>query len=179
MNVLMLILCSVAVNGLTACEAKTPKSIPEQEIAPPLAEAPGKADPSQHGHSTQIAPDAAPTPRAEPEPSAELAAFTKAKPVFKKYCAKCHAASTGKRAALKHFVMDANSFSGPHASSMPATIRKVMGQSGKRATMPKDNPGRVSGNELKLILEWADAAERAASTQQKPTDSHDGHEHQH
>lgn len=178
-RIVLLAPISVAL-GLVGCAAKTPKSAVKQELSVP----PDTAIADDAGHSTHTHPESttshvAPAVEAKSEFSAELAAFESAKPVFKKHCARCHTESSGKRTALKHFVMDAYPFGGHHASSMPATIRKVLGQSGKRATMPKDKPGVVSGEELKLILEWADAAERAALTKPKPTDGHDGHNHQH
>lgn len=164
--------------SLVACAAKTPKSAVKQELSvPPDAVIAAGAGNSVHAHPESTTSNVAPAVEAKPGSSAELAAFENAKPVFEKHCARCHTESSGKRSALKHFVMDAYPFGGHHATSMPATIRKVLGQSGKRATMPKDKPGVVSGEELKLILEWADAAERAALT--KPTDGHDGHTHQH
>ena len=170
--------------GLTGCAAKTPPSGSTQERVAPLAEKhenhasdlPG--DHSAHVHSEPPPNNATPPADAVPQPvvSDEMAAFAKAKPIFEKYCAKCHTEASGKRAALKHFVMDSYPFGGHHADSMPATIRNVLGQSGKQATMPKGKPGVVVGDELKLILEWADATERAASGKKQRSD---GHDHQH
>ena len=163
--------------GLVACAAKTPKSSAKQELSvPPDAATVADIDHSAHAHAEPTISNVAPTAEVKPESSAEFIAFERAKPVFKKHCARCHTESSGKRTALKHFVMDTYPFGGHHASSMPATIRKVLGQSGKRATMPKDKPGVVSGEELELVLEWADATERAASTKPKPADGHD-HKH--
>ena len=102
-------------------------------------------------------------------------AYERARPVFQKYCGKCHTEQSGKRTALKHFVMDSYPFGGHHTANMPATIRKVLGQDGKRATMPRDKPGIVQGDDLKLILEWADAAERTRTS--TPPDTHESHEH--
>lgn len=162
----------------SGCAAKTPKSAPQQEFAAAAAAEGNDNDHSAHAHvdtplPTQTTPPAEHAP--QPAASEETAAFAKAKPIFEKYCAKCHTEASGKRTALKHFVMDAYPFAGHHASSMPMTIRSVLGQSGKRATMPKNRPGVIIGDELKLILEWADAAERAEVPKPQPSGGHDHH----
>lgn len=168
--------CPAIVLGLASCAAKTPKSSPMQEQPPPASATPIKEDHAEHTPLDATSTDAPPAAQATPVLSEELTAFAKAKPVFEKYCARCHTESAGKRTALKHFAMDAYPFGGHHASSMPGTIRNVLGQSGKRATMPKDKPGAVSGDELKLILDWADAVDRASASKPTPTDRH-AHQH--
>lgn len=57
--------------------------------------------------------------------------------------------------------MDHYPFGGHHAAEITAAIRNVLGVSGKPATMPRDNPGAVKGDDLRLILAWADAYDRA------------------
>jgi mono/diheme cytochrome c family protein len=94
------------------------------------------------------------------EPS-EQEAFESARPVFERYCASCHTTRAGKRAALRHFTMDRYPFGGHHADQVSSTIREVLGASGQPATMPKDRPGAVQGNDLRAILDWADAFDRA------------------
>jgi hypothetical protein len=73
--------------------------------------------------------------------------------------------------------MDSYPFGGHHAAEIAATIRLVLGASGKPPTMPRDNPGVVHGESLVLIMKWADsfdAAHPAQNDQQKP----DGNFHQ-
>lgn len=71
--------------------------------------------------------------------------------------------------------MDGYPFGGHHADQISATIREVLGTTGERATMPRDRPGIVRGDELRLVLDWADAFARA-----HPADrahQHGGHHH--
>jgi mono/diheme cytochrome c family protein len=118
-------------------------------------------------------PPAAPAPVEKPaekpaEPTgdlaaAETAAWEAAKPVFEKYCASCHT-KDGKKAAKKkldHFDMTSYPFTGHHAETIGFTIREVLGVTGKKPTMPFDNKGAVQGDELALIVRWADAWQAA------------------
>jgi hypothetical protein len=57
--------------------------------------------------------------------------------------------------------MDQYPFAGHHAHEIADTIRKVLGAGKSKPTMPLDKPGAVQGAELRLILEWADAYDRA------------------
>ena len=93
----------------------------------------------------------------------ELAAYKRASPIFENYCAKCHTTEGGKSSAtaLAHFNMDNYPFGGHHAHEITAAVRKALGAAGGAPTMPADNPGAVRGEDLRLILEWADAYERA------------------
>lgn len=107
-------------------------------------------------------------------PPSEQEAYQRARPVFERYCASCHTSSGGKRAALRHFTMDGYPFGGHHAAQISATIREVLGASGQPATMPKDRPGAVQSEELRAILDWADAFDRAHAA-----GNHDEHHHEH
>jgi mono/diheme cytochrome c family protein len=91
--------------------------------------------------------------------AAELAAYEQAKPVLEKHCAGCHAkgGKGAKASTLRHFEMTAYPFGGHHAETISAEIREVLGATGKKPTMPKNKPGIVQGEELALILAWADA----------------------
>lgn len=76
---------------------------------------------------------------------------------------------------LSHFDMTTYPFGGHHADEITKTIRASLGASGKKATMPKDGPGKVTGEQLASILAWADAFDRA-----HPSEAHDhGHGHRH
>jgi hypothetical protein len=109
--------------------------------------------------------------------AAEQAAYEKAKPVFEKYCVKCHTSSgkKSKKETLEHFSMDGYPFGGHHAPELGQVIPVVLGATGKEAEMPQDDPGAVKGDELQAILEWAAAFEKshAAGLHQ------DGGEHHH
>lgn len=107
-------------------------------------------------------------------PPSEQEAYERARPVFERYCTSCHMSSGGKRAALRHFTMDGYPFGGHHAAQISATIREVLGSSGQPATMPKDRPGAIQTEELRAILDWADAFDRAHAA-----GSHDEHHHEH
>lgn len=119
---------------------------------------------------------------------AEQAAYERAQPVFQEHCAMCHT-SEGKRSSkgtLKHFSMDTYPFGGHHADEITATIREALGVVGGDATMPKNKPGAVQGEQLALITAWADAFDRAhpAAAQldvadQRKGDGHAGHDHTH
>jgi hypothetical protein len=74
--------------------------------------------------------------------------------------------------------MDAYPFGGHHSSEMGGEIREVLGVSGAKATMPKDEPGKVQGEDLRLILAWADAYDRAhEGVGAGDNRAGDGHEH--
>ncbi len=91
--------------------------------------------------------------------AAEQAAYQRAKPIFDKYCAKCHA-SSGKKATKKtlgHFTIDTYPFGGHHATTAGETVREVLGVTGKKATMPKDDPGAVKGADLEALVDWSNA----------------------
>jgi hypothetical protein len=145
---------------------------------------------SAMGGATEPAPPAPPTPPA-PDPekvkadllASEQDAYQKAKPVFDKYCAKCHAQG-GKNAAkksLKHFDMTSYPFGGEHALMVGPEVREAVGLTDEKAIMPKDKPGSVKGDELALIDAWAQAWIKAdeggahGAKSAKDTVDHDDH----
>jgi hypothetical protein len=100
----------------------------------------------------------------------EMQTYEQAKPVFEKYCAACHterARGTEHAEALLHFSMDRYPFGGHHADEIGAEIRAVLGAADNEPTMPPDNPGVVRGEELALVLAWADAFDRAQAVRTK------------
>lgn len=105
----------------------------------------------------------------------EMAAFDEAKPVFDKYCAKCHSKDGAKQSASKreHFDMTTYPFGGHHAMDVHNEIREVLGVTGKKPTMPADKKGAVKGEELELIKAWADAFD--ASHNGGAHEVHDAH----
>lgn len=147
------------------------------------APAPGGAGEDGHGdhehgtgdmaaEGTAQPGDAAEEPTATPpEPAqvkaallaSETAAYEKARPVFEKYCARCHQKG-GKKAKPKllgHFDMSSYPFGGHHAEEISAEIRSALAIGGGEPTMPFDDPGAVQGQELAIIAAWADAYDRA------------------
>jgi mono/diheme cytochrome c family protein len=115
-------------------------------------------------------------PKPTPE---EIAAFQKAKPAFERHCFRCHT-SAGKKSkpkALAHISMDAYPFGGHHADESGAVVRNVLGAGGGKPTMPSDDPGAVTGEDLARILAWADASERAhpAPNKERTKEKSDAH----
>jgi hypothetical protein len=111
-----------------------------------------------------------------PDPKAELlaaeqAAYEKAKPVFDKWCAKCHVqgAKLATEKKLDHFDMTAYPFKGHHEMEIGKTIRKSLGIDGSKPTMPFDKKGAVKGDELAAIDAWSKAFDA----------SHEGGAHTH
>lgn len=157
------------------------------------AAAPTNPDPVPMPSPTKPDPVAEPTkpdPVKEPEPAkpdpakvkaellaAETAAFDKAKPVFDKHCARCHS-KDGKSTSIKkrgHFDMTTYPFAGHHAMEISKEIRKTLGLTGKKPTMPADKKGAVKDDELALIAAWADAFDAAHAG--GAHEGHGGHKH--
>ena len=151
-----------------ACRAATrPMTSTTANIDPvPMIEAPAPSEPTSPVASVNAAE---PARAAAPDPAqvkadllaAEMTAYEKAKPVFDKYCAKCHSKHGGKQSISKreHFDMTSYPFGGHHAMEVHDEIREVLGLTGKKPTMPADKKGAVKGAELALVKAWADAFE--------------------
>ncbi len=95
----------------------------------------------------------------------EVAAYQSARLVFEEECGGCHTPdSTRKKPkkAVAHFSMGSYPFAGHHQSELGRSIRMAIGGTGKPATMPKDAPGSLAGEDLKVLLAWADAFDMAA-----------------
>jgi hypothetical protein len=94
----------------------------------------------------------------------ELAAFQQAKPAFERHCFRCHT-TTGKkekRKALEHMSMDAYPFGGHHAGEAGNAVRDVLGVGeNAKTTMPADDKGAVTGDDLAKIVAWTKAFDRA------------------
>jgi mono/diheme cytochrome c family protein len=136
-----------------------------------VGEAGDDVPPAESGGAAEEGPHEQPSVTSPPS---EQEAYERARPVFERHCASCHTSSAGKQAALRHFAMDRYPFGGHHAGQISGTIREVLGASGKPATMPKDRPGAVQAEELRAILDWADAFDRAHAA-----GNHHEHRHQH
>ncbi|HLL25018.1 MAG TPA: hypothetical protein VK427_22945 [Kofleriaceae bacterium] len=125
-----------------------------------------------------------PEPKADPKAellAAEMSAFEKAKPVFDKWCAKCHAQGNklATKKKLEHFDMTKYPFGGHHAMEVSKEIREVLGINGSKPTMPADKKGAVKGEELAAIKAWADAfdAAHAGGAHEGGAHNHGGHKH--
>jgi hypothetical protein len=107
--------------------------------------------------------------------AAERAAYDNAKPVFDKWCAKCHAKGGAKASAskLEHFEITTYPFGGHHAMELGKRVRKALAIGGGKPTMPADNKGAVKGDELALIAAWTDAFD--ASHEGGAHEGHDAH----
>ncbi|MBA3820612.1 MAG: c-type cytochrome, partial [Deltaproteobacteria bacterium] len=115
------------------------------------------------------AAEPAPVVAAKPDPAAlkagalakETVAFEAAKPVFEKHCASCHKKGSRNASAkkLEELEITAYPFTGEHANAKD--IREVLAIGGGKATMPKNKPGSVKGDDLAAIAAWADAWDAA------------------
>jgi len=170
----------VAACASTAGQSR-PAAAPEHEEAHAGGEhppAPGHHEPTDASAPTESEIPMADAHRHDHAAAGALSeqeAYGRARPVFQQYCAICHTRASNKRGALRHFSMDTYPFGGHHADQMATTIREVLGTTGKRATMPRDRPGIVQGEELRLVLDWADAFDRAHPA--APAHQHGGHDH--
>ncbi|MBA3395053.1 MAG: c-type cytochrome [Deltaproteobacteria bacterium] len=143
------------------------------------------AQPIEPAKPDEPAKPADEAPRPDPKAellAAEMAAFDKAKPVFDKWCAKCHAEG-GKAATKKkrdHFDMTRYPFGGHHAMEISKEIRKSLAIGGGKPTMPFDKKGAVKGDELAAIAAWADAFDASHTGGAHQGTAHDhggGHKH--
>jgi hypothetical protein len=109
----------------------------------------------------------------------ERAAYEAARPAFERHCFRCHTAKgrKAKQKSLSHLSMDRYPLGGHHAAEAGAVIRRVLGAGPdkKPATMPSDDRGAVTGDDLSKILAWADAFERAHPPKAAPAAG--GHHH--
>jgi mono/diheme cytochrome c family protein len=152
--------------GLAACGAKPATPAAPQPTAISVSEMP--------------TPVAAAAPIGDPNArllADEVSAWEVAKPAFAKYCASCHTQDGAKASATKlgHFTMDAYPLGGHHASTIGATMRDVLGLSGKKATMPADKPGSVTGADLAVIEAWINAWDAAEQGGAHPPAQHHHH----
>jgi hypothetical protein len=116
----------------------------------------------------------------------EPAAFAAAKPALDKHCARCHIAG-GRKAkpkTLKHFNMTRYPPTGHHAHETGVVVRRVLlgdKAKGKEPTMPADDIGAVNGDELKKVVAWTEAVDRAVAAQASTPTTSDrqsaGHKH--
>ena len=123
------------------------------------------ANPAPAAIAPRVAPAPVPPSDARPDATAntdplvaEQDALALAKPVFKKYCVRCHMYGANDKAFKK---LDANTGLDTIDATKVDKIRVVLGGADKPPTMPKDRPGEVKGDELALVMNWTDAYSRA------------------
>lgn len=160
-TVLITLLFAVACGGGGDKKPTTPT-----EPTPTPTETMAKTEtPAEQPAPTEPTPPAEPPAPPQPDPKqvameAELAAFEKAKPVFEKFCQGCHGKGRGAtKKALGELDINEYPFKGEHANAKD--IKKTLGVDGKKATMPKNKPGSVKGDDLAAIVAWADAWQAA------------------
>ena len=181
-----LLISTILVSTLADCGSGPSKTATPVVHTDPIP----MTEPSREPTSPPTEPARAPEAHAPSEPAtsdaakvkaellaAEMNAYEKAKPVFEANCARCHT-KAGKVSTEKkrsHFDMTTYPFGGHHAMAIAAQIRKSLGMTGDKPTMPYDKKGSVKGNELALIGAWADAFDAAHAA-----GAHDGHgDHEH
>lgn len=161
-------LLSLLVLAMAACGGKSPPETAPQPTTEDRHDHPAEAPPADNADQgkTDLA-------------AAETAAYERAKPVFEKYCSKCHAkgGKNAKPKSLEHLDMTSYPFGGHHAAEIGAEVRKVLGIGGGKATMPMDDPGSVKGDDLALIAAWADAYDKAHEGGAHAGRGHGGHHH--
>jgi hypothetical protein len=87
----------------------------------------------------------------------EVAAYLRARSAFERHCFRCHTAKDGGgKKALERLDMGRYPFAGRRASDAGRAVRRTLGASGSKATMPQDDPQVVVGEDLAIILKWAD-----------------------
>lgn len=173
---------------LVACGSKPPPPATQapDEPAAVVASEPGvtpeaTATPTPATTAPEVIPEPATPAPAQAEKdllAAEISAYEAAKPVFDKFCAGCHtkAGPGAKKGTLAHFETTNYPFQGHHTDEMAASIRKTLGVGGGRATMPRNKPGSVQGEDLALILKWADAFDAShVSGAHEDKSKHHGH----
>jgi cytochrome c553 len=161
--------------ALIACGGKpAPAPTPPAEPAPVVASAPA---PTPVEAATPVEPAKPDQEKVKADLlAAETAAYDKAKPVFDKACARCHT-KTGKKMkakTLEHVDMTTYPFGGMHAASIGNEIRVVLAIDGnKKASMPSDKPGSVTGEDLATIKAWTEAWQAAGAAGVHPAEPAD------
>jgi mono/diheme cytochrome c family protein len=170
-----------------ACGGSSSQPAPVTPVADPVPMNEPTAAAAEPAAPAAPAAPARPAEPPAPDPAkikadllaAETAAYEQAKPVFDKHCARCHVKG-GKLATkkkLEEVDMTSYPFGGKHAAEIGEEIREVLGFGGHKVTMPFDKKGAVKGDELALIMAWADAFD--ASHKGGAHEGHGGGGHKH
>ena len=163
----------LSILGFAACGGGGSKPAqPTQPAEPTPTETTAQTAPTEPTTPAEPAKPAEPPAPPAPDPKvvameAETAAYEKAKPVFEKFCMGCHGKGRGAtKKALAELDINQYPFKGEHANAKD--MRKVLGIGGGKATMPKNKPGSVKGDDLAAISAWADAWDAAESAGAHP-----------
>jgi mono/diheme cytochrome c family protein len=117
------------------------------------------------------------TSRAEPIDAnvalVEVEAYVRARSVFEQHCFRCHTASGDEtiKKGVEKLDMSRYPFGGKRGATASLAVRKALGASGVRATMPKDDPGSLNNLDLAMILRWADTFDAARGIKDRPSGS--------
>jgi mono/diheme cytochrome c family protein len=87
---------------------------------------------------------------------AEVAAYIQTRAAFQRHCFRCHTSDGGHKRALERLDMSRYPFVGKRAADAGRAVRRAVGGAGAKATMPKDEPGSVTGEDLASITHWTD-----------------------
>jgi hypothetical protein len=153
------------VAALAACgggDKKVVEPTPDPQPDPTPVETP--PDDTVAKPDEPVKPDEPPMPDPKVElVAAETAAYEKAKPVFEKFCGKCHSEGGKSKSdkKLAHLNITSYPFKSDHGADLAAEIREVLAIGGGKATMPADKKGSVKGDDLSAIAAWADAFDAA------------------
>ena len=174
-------------SSTTATRAETSGATPPQprSEAPPAETSPA-ASASSHEHPAQAAPSESRVEPAQTQAPPDLLAeeqraYEAARPVFERYCTKCHTSrgAQARRSTLRHLNMDTYPFGGHHAHEMGSLTREVLGVTGDKPTMPRDKKGALKGEELALIVAWTEAFDRSHAAGLHKHHEQQGHQHGH
>jgi mono/diheme cytochrome c family protein len=106
-------------------------------------------------------------------PLVEVEAYVRARSAFERNCFRCHTASGDEamKKGMEKLDMGRYPFGGKRATTAGPAVRRSIGVSGTRATMPKDDPGSLTGPDLAIILRWADTFEAARGIKDRQSGS--------
>lgn len=98
--------------------------------------------------------------------ASERLAFAAARPVFERYCLRCHTQGSKKvkPSTLAALDMTTYPFTGRDEGAIAARVRAVVGLDGGQPRMPMVKPGCLTADDLDHIAAWARAFDDARAT---------------
>ena len=146
------VLCLFGILAGCGPKASPTTTTPPNELAPVVDTVPASPAPAGTSALPQT-PESHPPSEGPDLHAVELSAYEKAKPVFEKFCANCHTQGRpgARSGTLAHFDTTVYPFAGHHSDDLAATVRAAIGATGGKATMPRNKPGAVQGEDLALI----------------------------
>jgi mono/diheme cytochrome c family protein len=103
----------------------------------------------------------------------EVEAYVRARSAFDRNCFRCHTASGDEatKKGMEKLDMGRYPFGGKRAPTASLAVRKALGASGAKPTMPKDDPGSLTSADLAMILRWADTFDAARGIRDRQSGS--------